>query len=74
MALSFLPGCAREADQDGSVVERSSGGKKMTTSNAMLQAYVAMRAGVHGVPAVATEPLLGRMYEQELVGELGAPQ
>ncbi|KAK4152748.1 hypothetical protein C8A00DRAFT_34531 [Chaetomidium leptoderma] len=65
-----LPDCAKEAEHDGSVGSY----KKMPVSNTMMQAYNAMRAGVNGVVAGPTEPLLARLYSQELVQELGAPQ
>jgi hypothetical protein len=65
-----FPDCTEEAEQGGS----EGSDRKLPISNTMMQAYVAMRAGVDGVTVSATEPLLGRMLQQELVQELGAPQ
>ncbi|KAK3902430.1 hypothetical protein C8A05DRAFT_33875 [Staphylotrichum tortipilum] len=72
VAPAHLSGCSggRGAEEAGP----ADGRKKMPVTNAMMKAYVAMRAGLHGVAADAPEPLLGRMLDQELARGMEAPQ
>ncbi len=69
-APAHLPGCSGR----GATEARPAGGSTtLPVTNAMMKAYVAMRGGLHGVPADAPEPLLGRMLDQELVKGVGGP-
>ncbi len=65
-----LPGCATGATSSGSVGSNS----KLPISNAMMKAYVAMRADADGVVVGSTDTLLGELFRQETVRDPGAPQ